>query len=71
MTHLAKMAAKYLNSSTLCVRYSISRRTLARWLVDPPKGFPKSLLLNGRHLWREDEIEAWERTLAASCAKAA
>jgi hypothetical protein len=56
---------RFLGSGALCARYGVSRRTLARWIVDPPSGFPASIVLRGRHLWRLDELEAWERSMIA------
>jgi hypothetical protein len=43
---------------------------LARWIVDPPSGFPASILLRGRHRWRLDELQAWECSMIAKTAKA-
>jgi len=59
------MVRRYLTTPMLCERYGRSWRTLARWIKNPPPGFPKSLLINGRHHWAEDEIEAYERSLVA------
>ena len=45
-----------------------SRRTLARWIVTPPPNFPQSIVVQGRHLWRLDELEGWERSMVAKTA---
>jgi hypothetical protein len=51
-------------------RYSITSRTLSRWLERSELHFPKPLIVNGRRYWWLGEIEAWER-LRASDPKAA
>jgi hypothetical protein len=55
----------FLGSGALCARYDVSRRTLARWIVNPPPGFPQSMVLQRRHLWRLEEVETWERSMIA------
>jgi hypothetical protein len=62
---------RFLGAGALCARYDVSRRTLSRWIVDPPSGFPASIVLRGRHLWRVDELQAWEVTLIKSAASTA
>ena len=61
---------RYLPTRKLCERYDRDPRTLARWIKNPPDGFPSPVMINGRWLWDEDEIEDYERYLA-STAKAA
>jgi hypothetical protein len=62
---------KFLASGAICARYGVSRRTLARWMVNPPAGFPQSILIQGRHLWEVAKLEAWERSLARTAASTA
>lgn len=62
---------KKLTSNAICERFGITRRTLARWMVDPKMEFPNSLVLNHRHYFEETEVISWERTRAASNLKAA
>jgi hypothetical protein len=51
-------------------RYSITSRTLSRWLKRCELGFPRPLVVNGRRYWQLNEIEMWER-MRASDRKAA
>ena len=37
----------------------ISTMTLARWLVDPAKSFPRPVYIGRRRFWREAEILDW------------
>lgn len=37
----------------------VSDMTLARWLADPAKKFPRPVYLGRRRFWRESEILAW------------
>lgn len=37
----------------------ISDMTLARWLTDPAKAFPRPAYLGRRRFWREAEILDW------------
>ncbi len=43
-------------------RYSITSRTLSRWLERTELHFPKPLVVNGRRYWWLSELEAWERS---------
>ncbi len=67
----SEKTGRNLPSATVAERYGITRRTLARWMVDPKMGFPQSITLNGRHYFVEAEIEAYERGLAAARGRAA
>ncbi len=71
MNNSPEVAGKKLTSNAICERFGITRRTLARWMVDPKMGFPKSLILNHRHYFEENEVISWERIRAASNLKAA
>ena len=53
-----------LPARNVCTRYSISRRTLDRWLANSGLGFPAPLVINGRRYWRLAQIEGWERDRA-------
>ncbi len=66
MNNHPETTGKKLTSNAICERFGITRRTLARWMVDPRMGFPKSLVLNHRHYFEEIEVISWERTRAAS-----
>jgi hypothetical protein len=58
----------YLTSTQLGKRYNRTGRTLARWILRPPQGFPHPVKINGRNLWLSHQIEAWERSLATEAA---
>jgi predicted DNA-binding transcriptional regulator AlpA len=55
----------FLTSSQLGDRYRRTHRTLARWIKNPPQGFPQPVQINGRNLWQQEKIENWERSLAS------
>lgn len=55
----------FLTSTQLSRRYQRTQRTIARWIKLRPSGFPEPVWLNGRNLWPEDKIIAWERSLAS------
>lgn len=61
----------YLTRPQVAVRFSTSERTISRWQADPGLGFPRSLLINGRHFIPLDQLEEWERHRAAASRKAA
>lgn len=60
----------FLTSSQLGERYQRTQRTLARWIKNPPQGFPQPVRLNGRNLWPQEKIENWERSLASKVPEA-
>jgi hypothetical protein len=41
-------------------RYSVSSRTLDRWLEKSSLNFPKPMIINGRRYWRASDLERWE-----------
>ena len=47
-------------------RYSVTSRTLDRWVADPRLGFPRPILINRRRYFSADAIAAWERSRAAA-----
>jgi predicted DNA-binding transcriptional regulator AlpA len=48
-------------------RYSVTDRTLDRWLTRPELRFPKPIaVINGRRYWSLAELEAWERERASA-----
>jgi predicted DNA-binding transcriptional regulator AlpA len=51
------------NAARVRARYSgITEMTLWRWLRDEDLGFPKPYVINGRRLWDEAELDAFDRT---------
>lgn len=49
----------------LLSRYSVSDRTIDRWLADPRVGFPQPIVIQRRRFWRLADIEQFERSRAA------
>ena len=56
---------KFLTTKHLCARYGKSDKTIDRWLENPALGFPKPMVINGRRLWAEDQLQQWERERAS------
>lgn len=52
----------HLTTAQLTARYKVCRRTIGRWVEQPNLHFPQPLLINGRRYWREDALDAWERS---------
>jgi hypothetical protein len=59
------MSETFVTTPQLCHRYHRTPRTLARWMKNPPEGFPEPVKLNGRNLWPLAQIEKFERFLAS------
>lgn len=63
------MPTKHLTSFQLRdILGGISAATLARWVDDPTKGFPKPIKIGAARLWNADEVQAY---LEAQAKKAA
>ncbi len=52
-------------------RYSISDRTLARWIERDDLKFPSPIEIAGRRYFRISELAAWERKRATAKKEAA
>ena len=65
------MAPLQLPIGAVAARYSISTRTVDRWLADPRVGFPQPLRVRDRRYWRIADLESWERARAAGSVKQA
>jgi predicted DNA-binding transcriptional regulator AlpA len=53
----------YRNANHVKARYGdVSDMTLWRWLHDEELRFPQPVRINGRRLWSEDALAAWERS---------
>jgi predicted DNA-binding transcriptional regulator AlpA len=51
----------YLNSRRVKRRYGdVTGMTLWRWYNDPAMGFPQPVVINGRNLWVESELDAFD-----------
>lgn len=60
--------AKRYPSTDVCERYRISRRTLARWMLDERLAFPKPIMtVNGRYYFGEAELATWEKGRSLGC----
>ncbi|PWE52761.1 helix-turn-helix domain-containing protein [Metarhizobium album] len=52
----------WLNTNSICQRYDITKMTVWRWERDEKLKFPQPMVVNGRKLYRQEDIEAWERS---------
>lgn len=58
-----------LRKKDLCQRYQINRTTLDRWVS--ANKFPRPIRLpGGQPAWREDQVNEWEQSRAATPARA-
>lgn len=58
-------SAKLLPIREILARYSVSDRTIDRWLATPALGFPKPLVIRRRRFWRQAEIDRFDQQRAA------
>lgn len=56
----SKDVEKYLTGPQVQARYQKSSMTIYRWTRDDKLGFPKPLNINGRLLFRLDELDAFD-----------
>jgi predicted DNA-binding transcriptional regulator AlpA len=59
---------RYLSKPTLAGRYSVSTRSIDRWVELGRFPRPDMRLPNGRPMWSDDTIEAHERALVGKTA---
>jgi predicted DNA-binding transcriptional regulator AlpA len=57
-------ADRRVGSRFLMARWSVSDRTIDRWLGDRRLNFPVPMRVNGRRFWLLSEILKWERQRA-------
>ncbi|RAX40749.1 DNA-binding protein [Rhizobium tropici] len=57
---MKRLSGPHLCARDVCERYSISKRTLNRWMKDDAMGFPKPIEINRILYWREKDIADWE-----------
>jgi hypothetical protein len=50
----------WVPATELAAELGISRRTLARWLLDVALGFPRPKIVNHRLYFERSSIEAWK-----------
>jgi hypothetical protein len=63
--------AQELVPATLVAReFSITRRTLSRWIVDVRLGFPRPTEINGRLYFSRFDLESWKILRARKAAGA-
>lgn len=60
----------WIPASDLAVELGISRRTLARWLLDVALGFPRPKIVNHRLYFERSSVEAWKAATAVRAAEA-
>jgi hypothetical protein len=58
-----KQAKRYFSKPILAERYSVSTRSIDRWVELGRFPHPDMRLPNGRPMWSDDLIEAYERGL--------
>ena len=52
---------KYLPNKDVAARYGVTTRTVDNWLANVELGFPKPILINGRKLYPEHELDEFDR----------
>ena len=55
---------RLLPSRAVCDRYSISDRTLDRWLDDERINFPQPKVIRKRRYWLENALDAFDHASA-------
>jgi hypothetical protein len=58
------ITGRKLPTRSVCARYGICSRTIARWERDPDLNFPQPMVLNGRKYYDEDALTAFDRARA-------
>lgn len=67
----AEANGRKVPSRVVCERYSICRRTLARWEQANELEFPQPTVINRRKYYDEDALMEWDRQRARGQAIAA
>ncbi|WP_256807767.1 AlpA family transcriptional regulator [Bradyrhizobium sp. Bra64] len=55
------VTGRKLPTKSVCARYGVCDRTIARWERDPDLSFPQPMLLNGRKYYDEAALADWDR----------
>jgi predicted DNA-binding transcriptional regulator AlpA len=55
---------KYLPNKDVAARYGVTTRTVDNWLAKDELDFPKPILINGRKLYPEHELDEFDRRAA-------
>ncbi len=66
---LAFEQRSWIPAPELAVELGISRRTLARWLLDAALAFPRPRCVNHRLYFERGTVEAWKTTTAVKVAE--
>jgi len=61
----ANSTGKRSPSGAVRDRYGVCDRTIKRWRDSPKMGFPQPISINGRDYYSDDELDAFDRDLAA------
>jgi excisionase family DNA binding protein len=64
-TALPATPNRKLRTREVCVRYSISDRTLQRWIENAGLEFPKPVSINSRNFFDETALDEWDEVMAA------
>ena len=59
---------KYRTRKQVAERYSVTERTISRWIEDTALEFPAPMLVNGRLFFDDDGLTEWERRRARKVA---
>jgi predicted DNA-binding transcriptional regulator AlpA len=67
---MAHELRSWIPAPQLAAELGVSRRTLARWLLDVALGFPRPKIVNHRLYFERNSIEAWKAATAVRSAGA-
>jgi hypothetical protein len=67
---LAFEQSSWIPATDLAAELGVSRRTLARWLLDVALEFPRPKIINHRLYFERRSIEAWKGATAVKVAEA-
>jgi predicted DNA-binding transcriptional regulator AlpA len=59
---LAARSKKLLPTRAVMDRYSVSDRTIDRWVADPKLNFPQPIRINRKRFFYEHELEEFDGT---------
>jgi predicted DNA-binding transcriptional regulator AlpA len=60
----------WIPATELAAELGISRRTLARWILDLALEFPRPKIVNHRLYFSRGDVEAWKAATAVKAARA-
>ena len=56
------MVKKYFTTQDICIRYSISKRTIYRWISNRSFPEPRLRAIGSTNHWASEDIDSWENT---------